>query len=212
MGCIALFRIGQYIYQKRESKKYEEKNYLRQKEEYRKLLKEREVRTEARIYEEEKFWNWISTNRLKSKDSYKHMMGLIKDQLLTFSAQELILLDNLLNKYYKTYYNKNIVGATQIIFHTTDIHCVYLLMNYLLFKGEVIFKNTCLNEHLINKLEVQEDIAPVTLSDIIHEVYWIKNKQLIPKAKRQKEAIQTINPYDDDDLAALFPDLWLRYS
>lgn len=210
---VLVFWLGRYLYTRYESKKGNDALEQSRKNQYKKLLEERQIRTNINLYDEKKFWSLIDEIRIKSKNYDKQFYGLLKDSLLKFSLVELIEIDNLLLSFYHTFLNKEVNGASQIIFKSDDIGYTILLMNYLISKGEVQFKNTCLNNELLDKIEISE-LLMITLRDIIEEVYEIKSRKLIPKVDKENISydISKSSIYQEEELPSVFPNLWMRFT
>ncbi len=212
IAMILIFRFFKYIYDNKISKEADEKMNQNRKNEIKKLIKNREERTNDNIFEEKVFWEIIETISLKSKNSYKNFIGLLKDKLVTINSEELIEIDNLILDMYKKYLTKEIIGASQIIFKSTDIHFTFLLMNYLISKNQVIFKNTCLNIELIDKIKI-ENLIPITINDLIEDCYLILNNKLIPKSDVKKNYFENIEKlYSEKELPDVFPKLWMEFA
>lgn len=212
LALILAVRLFNYLQELKVSKESDEKMNQNRKNEIKKLLENRKVRTNNQIFDEDEFWEIVTEIRIKSKNSYKVFIDLFKDKLLNFDPNKLIEIDNLLINFYQKYLTKEIIGASQIIFKSTDINYTFLLMNYLISKNQVVFKNTCINEELIDKLKI-ENLVFTTMNDIIGDCYYLSTRELIPKPNIENSSTKYPQKfYEEEDLPNIFPNLWMEYA
>lgn len=209
---ILVFRFFRYLYDLKISKESDKKMEVNRNNEITLLLENRKKRTNNKVFDENEFWEIVTEIRKKSKDSYITFIGLFKDRLLKINSEKLIEIDNLIISFYQKYLTKEIAGASQVIFENSDINYTFLLMNYLISKNQVVFKNTCLKIELIEKLKI-EDLTLTTINDLIADCYYLSTKELIPEYNIEEISIKySENLYKREELPEIFPNLWKQYG
>lgn len=203
------------IYRHHESKKIDKETdeFLekKRKEELKELIVNRKVRVNLNEFNEDRFWELIKETSVKSKNSYKNQLGLLKDLLIKMSPEELIELDNLLKRLINDFISYDIAAASYIILKSKESNSLVLLMNVLMMKGRVFYKNACLNPNLIIGKEFN-DIIDLILPDLILEVYAIKTDELIPL--EEGDYIKEIKgeKWKENEIPSKYSELWDAYA
>ncbi|AOW21607.1 DUF4240 domain-containing protein [Urechidicola croceus] len=196
---------------KEEDSKIDDKIDAHRRKELKKIIENRKERRIIEEYNEDDFWVIIDKFSDRSRENYKNHLGLIKDELNKCQPEKLIKIDNLLNRFYKDFLSHELTAAAFIIFGSSDIKGTYVLMNFLMTKGRVVFKSNCLNPNLIVGKNL-DTVVGWTLSDIISEIYINKTKELIPIAKKVNINEIKGEVWTEDQLPSKFPQLWMNYA
>lgn len=197
---------------KRENKKSDEMFLLNEKHRLKKLIEEREEREDFTEIEETEFWKMMDEVQSRSKASFKNSMGVFNDLIKKYSPEELIQLDNLLTRLFKDNLNYDIYAASRIIFKTPDLGATVLLMNLLMTRGEVFFKNACINPNLIIGKQFT-DIDGRIFQDIVSDMYSEKTIKLIPEVivSDDEEFIIPGVKWTEKELPSRYQELWYTY-
>lgn len=201
-----------FILTRRENKKSDENVELSEKHRAKKLIEEREERVDLTEIDESEFWEIMDQVHRRSKTSFKNSMGVFKDLIKKYTPEELVRLDNLLLRLFKENVNYDINAASCIIFKTSDWGATLLLMNLLMTRGEVFFKQACLNPNLIIGKEFT-DIEGRVFQDVISDVYSAKTIKLIPEIILDDHEELDIpgEKWSDKELPSRYQELWFHY-
>lgn len=212
LSSMVIVRLIQYLLTRSENKKSDDKMDLIRKHEIKTLIEEREERLDRSEMDEAQFWDIMDKIHNRSKTSFKKSTGVFKDIIYKFSPEELIQLDNLLLRLFREYINYDIYAASTIIFKTADLGATIRLMNLLMTRGEVFFKNACLNPNLIIGKEFK-DIDSRDFNDVIANVYFLKTSKLIPEViyLEDEELIIPGDPWTEKSLPSRYEELWFAY-
>jgi hypothetical protein len=213
---IGLFLIFCYrIYQKYNISKNDEEYYIREeknrKDKLKKLIEERDFRVDFKEYNEEAFWEIIQKAQNRGGNSYKNNLGLLKDYLTELSPKELIQVDNLIERLFKDFINQDLYATSNIIFKTNDLSGTYLLMSIFMCRGEVFYKNACLNPNLIIGKEII-DFDGRIITGVIEELYVIKTNKLIPLPETNTNFEIKGVSWTQKELPSKYSELWMEYA
>lgn len=188
---------------------------LKQKQNRKDILKyqieNREIRTDFEEFDEDEFWNLIDKSSENCRGSYKNQLGLLMDYFRKYESNEIIRLDNLVNRLYRDFINQDLLAASYIIFKTSDISATYLLMSVFMSKGRVFYKNACINPNLIIGKELNE-INNITLPDTIAEIYKRKTDFLIPLPIQDEEFEIKGDKWSERELPSKYSELWNSFA
>lgn len=212
LSSMVIVRLIQYLLTRSENKKSDDKMDFIRKHEIKTLIEEREERLDRSEMDEAQFWDIMDKIHNRSKTSFKKSTGVFKDIIYKFSPEELIQMDNLLLRLFREYINYDIYAASTIIFKTADLGATIRLMNLLMTRGEVFFKNACLNPNLIIGKEFK-DIDSRDFNDVIANVYFLKTSKLIPEViyLEDEELIIPGEPWTEKSLPSRYEELWFAY-
>jgi hypothetical protein len=212
LSSMVIVRLIQYLLTRSENKKSDDKMDFIRKHEIKMLIEEREERLDRSEMDEVQFWDIMDKIHNRSKTSFKKSTGVFKDIIYKFSPEELIQMDNLLLRLFREYINYDIYAASTIIFKTADLGSTIRLMNLLMTRGEVFFKNACLNPNLIIGKEFK-DIDSRDFNDVIANVYFLKTSKLIPEViySEDEELIIPGEPWTEKSLPSRYEELWFAY-
>jgi|GEM_PF-4374591 len=212
LSSMVIVRLIQYLLTRSENKKSDDKMDLIRKHEIKTLIEEREERLDRSEMDEAQFWDIMDKIHNRSKTSFKKSTGVFKDIIYKFSPEELIQMDNLLLRLFREYINYDIYAASTIIFKTADLGATIRLMNLLMTRGEVFFKNACLNPNLIIGKEFK-DIDSRDFNDVIANVYFLKTSKLIPEViyLEDEELIIPGEAWTEKSLPSRYEELWFAY-
>lgn len=212
LSALILSKVIHHFIINRENRQSDEIMDHERKLNAKKLLEERAERMDFSEIEESEFWDIMDEVQSRSKTSFKNSMGVFKDLIKKYSAEELIRLDNLLSRLFKENVNQDIYAASRIIFKTPDLGATLLLMNLLMTRGEVFFKQACYNPNLIIGKEFT-DIDGSVFQDIISQVYSAKTLKLIPEVIYPEDFILKIPGQEctDKELPSRYEELWFNY-
>tara|TARA_R110001606_G_scaffold291836_1_gene439766 strand:- start:249 stop:905 length:657 start_codon:yes stop_codon:yes gene_type:complete len=174
-------------------------------------IENREVRTDFEEFNEDEFWKLIEKSSESCKGSYKNQLGLLMDYFRKYSKEELIQLDNLVNRLYREFISQDLLAASYIIFKTSEISATYLLMSIFMTRGRVFYKNACLNPNLIIGKKLNE-ISDYTIPDAISEIYKRKTDMLIPIPEEQEEFEIKGKKWSERELPSKYSELWLAFA
>ena len=200
---------GKTQYEKgdREADELFEKN---RKSELKKLFTEREVRIDKTEFDEVKFWNLVREVNKKSNNNYKNFNGLFFDKITSLEVADIIQLDNLIYRLFSERYSYDLLYASYIIFKKGDLDGVNLLMNVFLSRGEVFFKNACINSNLCLKKDITYNEDERIMFDLINEAYVIKTNKLIP-TQIVKDIVLKGEPVEEKEIPIKYSELWNEY-
>lgn len=212
LSSMVIVRLIQYLLTRSENKKSDDKMDLIRKHEIKTLIEEREERLDRSEMDEAQFWDIMDKIHNRSKTSFKKSTGVFKDIIYKFSPEELIQMDNLLLRLFREYINYDIYAASTIIFKTADLGATIRLMNLLMTRGEVFFKNACFNPNLIIGKEFK-DIDSRDFNDVIANVYFLKTSKLIPEViyLEDEELIIPGEAWTEKSLPSRYEELWFAY-
>lgn len=212
LSALILSKVIHHFIVNRENKKSDEMMDHERKLHAKKLIEERVERTDFSEIEESEFWEMMDEIQSRSKSSFKNSMGVFKDLIKKYSPEELIRLDNLLSRLFMENVNQDIYAASRIIFKTSDIGATLLLMNLLMTRGEVFFKQACNNPNLIIGKEFT-DIDGRVFQDVISQVYSSKTLNLIPEVIYPEDYRFEIPGQEctDKELPSKYEELWFNY-
>lgn len=212
LSSMVIVRLIQYLLTRSENKKSDDKMDLIRKHEIKTLIEEREERLDRSEMDEAQFWDIMDKIHNRSKTSFKKSTGVFKDIIYKFSPEELIQMDNLLLRLFREYINYDIYAASTIIFKSADLGATIRLMNLLMTRGEVFFKNACLNPNLIIGKEFK-DIDSRDFNDVIANVYFLKTSKLIPEViyLEDEELIIPGEAWTEKSLPSRYEELWFAY-
>ncbi|MEM9023469.1 MAG: DUF4240 domain-containing protein [Bacteroidota bacterium] len=211
IGLILIFAISFY-FRRKDVQTMEDGFERRRKETLAHLIENRETRTLDYEFDEAEFWTLIERIGKRSKQSYKNSVGLFKDFIGKYDAAELIGLDNLLVRLYKEYVTQDVCAAAAIILSSTEPSTTLLLMNVLISRGEVFFKQACHNPNLIIGKAIT-DIENITYADMIAEVYFLKADKFIPLVAEAELAFEIPGePWAEKDLPSRYRELWMAFA
>ncbi len=180
------------------------------KSELKKLFTEREERTDNSEYDEQKFWKLIDKINNRSKGNYKNFNGLLRDELNSLEHEEIVQLDNLIDRMFHERYSYDLLYASYIIFKKSDLDGVNLLMSILAFKGEVFFKNACINTDLLMGKLITNNKDDRILFDLTSEAYAIKTNKLIPIPKTKELVLKGVE-IEEKEIPNKYSNLWNEY-
>lgn len=197
----------------RENKKSDEMMNYQRKLQAKKLYEEREERTDLSEMAEEEFWEIMDAVHKRSKKSFKNSIGVFNDLIKKYSPEELIQLDNLLIRLFKENVNQDIYAASRIIFHVDDLGATLVLMNLLMTRGEVFFKQACQNPNLIIGKEFT-DIEGRVFQNVVADRYFSETLKLIPEIvlDENEEPLEIPGEkWTEKDLPTRYQELWFHY-
>ena len=180
------------------------------KTELKKIFTEREKRIDNTEFDETRFWSVIDRVRVKNNNSYKKFNGLLRDEISSLKTDEIIQLDNFISRLFSERYSYDLLYASYIIFNRSDIDGINLLMSVLVSKGEVFFKNACINTDLLLGKFITNNEDDRILFDLTIEAYAIKTNKLIP-IPTQKELVLKGIEIDENEIPNKYSSLWNEY-
>jgi len=209
---LAGFGLFKFFAQESDNEKLQEDLEHNRKEELAKMFENLKDRTDLTEFDEEQFWQLVERTSNRSKDSYRNHLGVFKDFITEFSPQKLIQLDNLILRLFRDNISYNLTAASAIIFRGGDIFQTFLLMNVMMTKGQVFFKNTSINpDFLIGKQF--EDIEGRLYGDVIANVYLMKTQEFIPNYPSDDLELKISGePWKDNELPTRFRKLWMEFT
>lgn len=212
LAALVISKVIHHLITNKENRESDEKMEFNRKLQMKTLIEEREERSDFREFDESEFWKIMDEIQSRSKTSFKNSMGVFNDVIKKYSPEELIQLDNLLFRLFKENVNQDIYACSRIIFKSSDLGVTLLLMNLLMTRGKVFFKQACLNPNLIIGKEFI-DIEGIVFQDVISEVYTSKTLKLIPEIISSEESFINIpgNVCSDKDLPSRYQELWFHF-
>ncbi len=175
------------------------------------LLKTRESRTDHIEFNEDTFWELIDDIFNRSGNHYRNFLGVFRDKLKNIGPEELVRMDNLINRLFVKNIHHDLWAASRIIFKDPKLGSAFMLMNVMMIKGRIFFYQACINPNLILGKEFTH-IDGRFFNDIIAEEYYRKTGKLIPIEMDETELIVPGVPCDDDELPSKFPELWGHFE
>ncbi len=207
--ALSLYR---YFKWQRENEEIDIRHEENRKKQLKELIEQREERSVTEEYDEKEFWSLIDKIRYRSKESYKNHLGLLKDYLSKFSSNDLIKLDNLVNRLCRNAVNQDLYAASTIIFKTSELSAVFLLMSIFMTRGEVFFKQASLKPDFIIGKNIT-DVEDQIISDVIAEVYFTKTNKLIPLPAPEDDELELPGEkWAEKDLPSRFQKLWMEFA
>lgn len=197
-------------YAQKEHQEFVEDAVEKGRKELAEKIANRKEREDLSEYNEEAFWKMIDDARSRSGENYKHHMGLLSDRFFKLSGEEIIQMDNLVLRLYADRISYELQAATAIIFKTTDVASVYVLMTVFMLRGQVFFNQACLNPNLIIGKEVT-DIDGRNVLDLLADVYLRKTTELIPTPE-EKEIQFRGEKWTEKELPSKFSELWMHFA
>lgn len=197
-------------YAQKEHQEFVEDAVEKGRKELAEKIANRKERDDLSEYNEEAFWKMIDDARSRSGENYKHQLGLLSDRFFKLSGEEMIQLDNLVLRLYADRISYELQAATAIIFKTTDVASVYVLMTVFMLRGQVFFNQACLNPNLIIGKEVT-DIDGRNVLDLLADVYLRKTTELIPTPE-EKEIQFRGEKWTEKELPSKFSELWMHFA
>jgi hypothetical protein len=191
----------------RKQRTIEKHNEL--KNEYTELLKKIKPRENLKEYNESKFWELVDKANKTAGNNYNNKIGVMKTLLTNYSADDLIEIDNLLNRLISSKISHTIIAASQIIFKTSEFRATTLLMNLFILKGDNYFQYACQNPELIVKEEII-GFSYETIGDIIEEKYKLKTNELLPTINIDLQISGT--PLSLKDYPIKLPKIWEKFG
>ena len=191
----------------RKQRTIEKQNEL--KNEYTELLKKIKSRENLKEYNESKFWELVDKANKTAGNNYNNKIGVMKTLLKNYSADELIEIDNLLNRLISSQISHTIIAASQIIFKTSEFRATTLLMNLFILKGNNYFQYACQNPELIVNEEIN-GFSYETIGDIIEEKYKLKTNELLPTINIDLQISGT--PLSLKDYPIKLPEIWEKFG
>jgi hypothetical protein len=138
-----------FIYNREQKEALATQEDLRKKE-FKAVIQNREYRENTKCYDENEFWMLIDDTKKRSKGNYKNQMGLLRDKLSKFSTDELIEIDNLLIALNRKAFTWDLYAASNIIYKDQSIDYLFLLISWIISRGEFIFNNSLVNPNIYN--------------------------------------------------------------
>ena len=214
VALIVLFHIGRYyitdyrfIQESKEADELYEKN---RKSELKKIFTERENRKDYSEFDEIRFWNLVREVSIKSKGNYKNFIGLFRDEVISLKKEEIIQLDNLIDRLFFERYSYDLLYTSYIILKKGDIEAIELLMSIFVSKGEVFFKNACINTDLCLGKNITNNKEDRVLFDLTNEAYVIKTNKLIPISKKRELELKG-DLIEEKEIPKKYSNLWNEY-
>lgn len=211
---LVLVAVATFLYQYHTKGVAEQDQEIRQerkrKENLKALVENRKVREDETLFDEENFWKIMANIQGRCRESYKNALGLFKDKLNHYSAEELLTIDNLIHSLNERFINYDIMAASEIILGL-NTNSTIILMHALMIKGEVFYKNACISPNLIIDKKI-EDIIPTNYHDIIAEVYYRKTGELIPELADNSPIEIPGEAWDQRDLPTRYSELWEAFA
>jgi hypothetical protein len=198
-----------FIYNREQKEALATQEDLRKKE-FKAVIQNREYRENTKCYDENEFWMLIDDTKKRSKGNYKNQMGLLRDKLSKFSTDELIEIDNLLIALNRKAFTWDLYAASNIIYKDQSIDYLFLLISWIISRGEFIFNNSLVNPNIIINQDMI-DMRPMTISDLISELYTIKTQKLIPEPEIP-DFILIGDKWDSRELPNRYGELWQKYA
>ena len=191
----------------KEAEQLFEKN---RKAELKKLITEREVRVDETEFDENKFWILVDKVNQKCNNDYKKFNGLLRDKINSLTTDEIVQLDNLIERLFSERYSYDLLYTSYIIFKKGDIDGMILLMSVFLSKGQVFFKNACLNTNLCLGKEINYNEDERVIFDLTSEAYAIKKNKFIPLTK-PKELVLKGEVTEEKEIPIKYSELWNEF-
>lgn len=211
---IVAFHIGRIYFNKikfeNEEKEAEDQFEKNRKAELKKLITEREVRINKTEFDEDKFWIIVEKINQKCNNDYKKFNGLIRDKINSLNANEIVQLDNLINRLFFDRYSYDLLYTSYIILKKVDLDGMMLLMSIFLSKGEVFFKNACINTNLCLGKEINFNKDERIIFDLTAEAYAIKKNKFIPLPK-PKDIILKGESTEENEIPIKYSELWNEF-
>ena len=182
-----------------------------EKIELEELLRNRENRIDQSEFSEDSFWELIDDIFSRSGNHYRNFLGVFRDKISKFSPEELIRIDNLINRLFISNIHYDIWAASRIVFKEPKLGGALMLMNVMMINGRIFFYQACLNPNLLLGKEFTH-IDGRFFNDIIAEEFYRKTGKLIPVEMDEQELIVAVVPCEDDELPSKFPDLWGHFE
>ena len=209
---LAIAGIITYLAQKKDDEDFAEYREQKRKDELTELVVKSEDREDLTEYNEDDFWALIERIDKRSQGNQHNSLGVLKDLLFQFSPQKLIQLDNLIVGLYKRHLTFEVTGATWIIFKQKEIILSLLLMNLMMLKGRVFFKNACLNTELLIGKSFQ-GIEARLFNNVIEEVYFQKTNSFIPSHPDELNILEPKgDPWTLNEVPRRFSNLWKEFA
>ncbi|WP_405568133.1 hypothetical protein [Polaribacter sp. Asnod6-C07] len=180
------------------------------KEELKKLFTDRELRTNLEEFNESEFWELVEKLKFKSDNNYKNFNGLLRDNIISMSTDKIVQLDNLVERLFIERYSYDILYTSYIILKRGDIDGMMFLMNLFLFKGEVFFKNACINTNLCTGKNFEFFGDDRLIFDLTGEAYAIKENKFIPYTK-QKDIVLKGEAIEENEIPRKYSELWNEF-
>ena len=211
---IVAFHLGRIYLNKtrfeKDDKEAEELFKKNQKADLKKLFTEREERIDYTEFEEIKFWSKVEEVRIKCNNNYKNFNGLFRDYIGSLKVEEIIQLDNLVSRLFMERYSYDLLYTSYIVLKKGDLDGMKRLMNVFLSKGEVFFKNVCINTNLSLGKEITYNEDERIMFDLIGEAYAIKANKLIP-IPIINDIILKGDPAEEKEIPVKYSELWNEY-
>ena len=209
---LAIAGVITYLAQKKDDKTFEEHREEVRKEDFKRLVTQIEDREDLSEYDENDFWELVDKINDRSNENQHNFLGVFKDLIFQFPPEKLVQLDNLILGLYKRHLTYEVTGATWIVFKQSDIMLSFLMMNLMMIKGPVFFKNACLNPDLLIGKSF-DGIDGRIFNGIIEEVYFLKENQYIPSHPTDLSSFKPHgNPWKQNQLPSRFPKLWAEFA
>ncbi len=201
-----------HLIRKERAKQMNEEEIQHLRDERRRLLEEREERTDLTEFDENGFWEIVEDIATRSDNNYRTHIILMRNHFSKWELTELVRLDNLVYRLFFENISYDLSAAASIIFKTQDIHATFLLMNIMMARGEVFFKQAARDPRLLIDKEFRS-IEALTYSDVISDIYFERAKKFIPLYPEEKAQVQIKGePWKEKDLPSRFPELWNAFA
>ncbi|SFS81468.1 DUF4240 domain-containing protein [Lutibacter maritimus] len=208
---ILLLKLYNYYRNKKTDEEFKLHQEYNRKYNLKVQLETREIRENFNEFDEDIFWDLIDKSSKKSRGSYKNQLGLLKDYFRKLEREELIELDNLVNRLYRDFINQDLLATSLIMFKTSEIRATYLLMSIFMTRGRVFFKNACLNPNLIIGKELKE-IDDLIIPDLISDIYLGKTDMLIPLPDEIEDFKIKGEKWTEKELPSKYSELWMAFA
>ncbi len=192
-----------------EIKQIQEKIFEKEKS---KLIESQQERTDLEEYNENEFWDLIEEAKSRADDNYSRRVGIIKGKLSTFSAEELIKIDNLIYRLIIDGINLKMLAATKLILNNDDLFYLHQLLSIFMTEGEVFYKNAIYDPDMFHNRSIT-NLDLRLLQNFPSEIYLDKTKRLLPNIPTDLIENPILDePIKSEDFIKFFPKLIKRFN